>query len=420
MSNGDDAADDEAADEGATVEEFEARLDDAEVDLDAAVTEADLDDVEATLEDIEADLESADLPEPDEDEEDAEDPRDELESRLSDLRDSLDEQRGPYVEDVAEIVESASSTVAETRWTDDGLDDVAAAVESFLDAAGEHVDVAADAGEDAEANADALSAVADTLAGSNLDPDDDEETIAALLEAAETLDDDLEAAEEWDDLSVREQLEAQGFYDVLTGKNRKDYPPEWSAIKIYAKQGEVEPILLALEKLDDSDFMEEYVFDALEHLGPEAEPAFEELHSRAQKRNKAPIRVLGKIGDDRACETFHEFIDGDGDPALQKVTLRALGQIGSEESTQPVANRLAADSAEVRSVAARALGLIGDTRAIEPLADVLAEDEADEVRASAAWALNQIGTERALDVAAEYADDRSYIVQAEAEKAASA
>jgi len=130
-----------------------------------------------------------------------------------------------------------------------------------------------------------------------------------------------------------------------------------------------------------------------------------------------PVKILGKIGDDRACETLHDFIDGDGDAALQKITLRSLGEIGSEESTQPVADRLAADNYEIRSAAARALGLLGDTRAIDPLADVLEDDEADEVRASAAWALNQIGTERALDVVSEYADDRAYIVQSEAEKA---
>ncbi len=74
-----------------------------------------------------------------------------------------------------------------------------------------------------------------------------------------------------------------------------------------------------------------------------------------QKRDKGPIEVLGKIGDERATETLHDYIDGDGDPALQKVTLRALGAIGSAESVQPVANRLDADSEEIRSVAARTL-----------------------------------------------------------------
>jgi len=414
MSNGDDDAEDAESPEVALT----SRLDDAAESLDAAETESDLDDVEATLDEIESDLEDADLPEPDEDEEDAENPREELESRLSDLRGDLDEQRGPYVEDVVSIVEDAQSTVADSEWTDDGEDEAVAAVADFLDAAGEHYDLDASAGETPENAADALGTVAEELDSSGLDPDEDDEVIAGLLEAAETLENDLDAAETWDDLSVQEQLDARGFYDVLDNENRKDFPPEWTALKIYAKRGEVEPMLFGLDKLGGSDFMEEYVLDQFLHMGPEAADAFDELHQRSQKRNKRPIRILGKIGDERAAETFHDFIDGDGDPALQKVTLRALGEIGSEESVQPVADRLVADDEEVRSVAARALGLLGDTRAIAPLERVLDEDDSDSVRASAAWALRQIGTESALDVASDYTDDDAYLVQAEAEKAA--
>jgi ElaB/YqjD/DUF883 family membrane-anchored ribosome-binding protein len=419
MSNGDDAedADDAQAADG-PVAGFEARLDDAAADLEAAETEADLDAVEAELDDVESDLAAADLPEPDEDEEDAEDPRADVESRLSDLRDDLEAQRGPYVEDVAAIVEDAEGTVADSEWTESGEADAVAAVDVFLDVASDYVTVAVSAGNDADDAATALDAVAGTIADSGLDPDDDSEEIAGLLEAAETLEDDLEAAETWDDLTVQEQLAAQGFYDVLNAENRKDYPPEWNAIKLYANQGEVEPILLALDKLGDSDFFEEYVFTQLLHLGRDAQPAFEEMHQRAQKRNKEPIEILGKMGDPRAAETLHDFIDGDGDPSLQKIVLRALGEIGSDESTQTVANRLAADDPEIRSMAARALGLLGDTRAVQPLSDVLDDDDEDTVRASAAWALRQIGTERALDVASEYTDDRAYLVQAEAEKAA--
>jgi HEAT repeat protein len=240
-----------------------------------------------------------------------------------------------------------------------------------------------------------------------------------LLEGATTLQDELDDAEEWGDLTVQQELDRKGFYDVLNPENRKDYPPEWNAIKIYEKQyaaGDseaVEPILLGLEKFE-SDFMEENVLDSLERIAP-AE-AFEDLHQMAQKRNKQAVRILGRIGDEEAAETFHEFIDG-GDVALRKVSLRALGAIGSADSVQPVANQLADENAEVRSTAARALGLVGDTRAIDPLSEVLEDDEADEVRASAAWALNQIGTETAREAAAAYADDASYIVQVEAEKA---
>jgi len=392
--------------------DLETRLDDAEQALEDAETEADLDAVESSLDGIEADLEAADLPEADDEDED--DPQEAMESRLSDLRDSLEEQRGPYVDDVADIVDDAASTLRDTEWTEDGEADALAAAETFGDEVSEilEADISVDT-DDVDAAAESLESAGETIADTDLDPDEDAETIQGLLDAAETLTDSLDAAEEWDDLTVREQLDAEGFYDVLNPKNRKDFPAEWNAVKLYEKQRNVEPMLTALDRFE-SDFMEENVLDALEHIAPEE--AFEELHQRAQKRAVQPIRILGRIGDDRACETLHDFLGG-GDVKLEKTTLRALGAIGSEDSTQPVANRLVADNPEIRSLAARSLGLIGDTRAIEPLERVLEEDDADEVRASAAWALNQIGTERALEAAAAYADDRSYIVQVEAEKA---
>ncbi|MBX0284892.1 HEAT repeat domain-containing protein [Halomicroarcula sp. F28] len=424
MSNGDDeTADSEAADEETsdvpdttvTVEGLQERLDEAKQELEAAETEAALDGVEERLDSIESDVEG--LPEPDEDDDEAEDPAEEIESRLSDLRDDLEAQRGPYAEDVVGILEDAQTALTDSEWTDDGEEDALAAVESFLAEVADYAE--AEAGDSPADAADALGTVADVIEAESLDPDADEDSIAELLAAAEGLEEDLEAAEVWGDLTVQEQLDAKGFYDILTNENRKDFPPEWNAAKLHAREGNLELVLYAFDKLG-SDFMEEYFLDIFYHLGSDAEPAFEKMHELAQKRNKGPIEVLGKIGDDRACETLHEFIEDDGDPALQKVTLRSLGAIGSETSVQPVANRLAAESDEVRSVAARALGLLGDTRAVEPLADVLEGDDSDEVRASAAWALRQIGTEEALEEAAKYTDDRAYLVQSEAEKAAGA
>jgi len=58
-------------------------------------------------------------------------------------------------------------------------------------------------------------------------------------------------------------------------------------------------------------------------MGKDAAPAFDELHQRAEKRNKAPSRFSGKIGDPAAAGTLHDFIDGDGDASLQKIVLRA-------------------------------------------------------------------------------------------------
>jgi HEAT repeat protein len=399
-----------------STETLESRLDDAEAALEEAETEADLDEMDADLEAIAADVEAADLPEPEDEEEEA--PAEALESRTEELRGSLEEARGPYAEDVTEAVDEAATAVRDTRWTEAGEPDARAAIETFLETANEELGTSISvAGDKLDDFAAALESASEAVTDADLDPDADDETIASLLEIAGTLDADIDAAEEWDDLPVVEQLRARGFYDRMTSENRKDFPPELTVVRVAEAENDPERILMALEKLE-SDFMQENCIDALRRLG--SEEAFEAMHERAQKRKQPPIEVLGKIGDERAVDTLAEFVDS-GNPPLQKVTLRALGEIGSEDATQAVANALADEQTGVRSQAARALGLIGDTRAINPLADALGdESEDDAVRASAAWALVQIGTERALEAAAAYDDDRVYTVQVEAEKASDA
>jgi HEAT repeat protein len=401
MTDGDDETDLPAA-------TLDDRLDEAAEALDAAETEADLDAVEERLDEIEADLDAAEFP-VDEDEEEPS-PGEELAERLEDLRTDLAEARGPYAEDVVDDVEAAGETLTGTEWTESGETEAATAVSTFVDAASETLDVDV-TGDDA----DALGSVADAVADAALDPDDDAETIAALLEATDALASGLEDAEEWDDLQTHEQLRAQGFYDVLG--HYKDYPPEWAALKEWEQRGNVEMVLLALDNLE-SDFMERHCLEALTRMNDEA--AFDAMHQRAGKRDKPGIRALGKMGAEDAVDTLLEYVDADSDPGLQKVTFKALGEIGDPAATGPLANQLAAENDQVRPYAARALGLIGDTRAVEPLADVLADDDVDEVRAAAAWALCQIGTERALDAAADFADDRSFLVEHEAGRAADA
>ncbi|WP_066418283.1 HEAT repeat domain-containing protein [Halorubrum aethiopicum] len=484
MSNGDDdpadgsegADGDAAADEPeataptlpdeATEESLTEYLDEIETLLDDAETEADLDDVEALLDDAEGALADADLPEPDEDDEDADDPRGDLEDRIAALRESVEEARGPYAEDVVEAIETAASTLEDTEWTADGHGDAAEAVRAFVDAAADAVDVeavddgetdgdAADAlldevaeaadedggngdddGETADADgpetadgpdgevpiADlvaALDAVAGAIGEADLDPDDDAETIAALLEATGALEDGLEDAEEWDDLETHEQLRAQGYYDVLG--HYKDYPVEWAALKEHEARGNVDMILLALDSLQ-SDFMERHCLEALERMGKrgKTEASLEELVGRAGKRDQFAIRILGKMAAEEAVETLLEYVDEDSNPQLQKATFKALGEIGATDAVGPLAGKLEMEDDHVRPLAARALGLIGDARAVDPLADALAEDDSDDVRAAAGWALRQIGTREALETVADYADERSFIVQTEAEKAKAA
>ena len=402
-----------------TPDSLDDRLDGIEADLDAAETEADLDDVAAVLDAIEADLDGADLPVPDDDEED---PAEALESRISGLRDELEAGRGPYAADVIDAVGAARSTLTDTRWTERGRGDVADAVAAFADVVDRTLgtalgDADGDAPADAEALAERLDDVVDAVEDAALDPDDDAGTIADLLEATDDLESGLEDAQEWADLETNEQLMVEGFYDVLG--HYKDFPPELSALKEWEKRGRVDMVLLAKDSLQ-SQFMQNHCMDALVRM---ANPdAFEEMHGLAQRRNKKAITALGRMGSgaDDAVETLIEYVDADSDPGLQKVTFRALGEIGSPDATQALANKLEMDNDNVRPYAARALGLIGDTRAIDPLAGTLDADDVDTVRAAAAWALRQIGTEEALETAAGYTDERSYLVQHEADLAADA
>ncbi|WP_435129689.1 HEAT repeat domain-containing protein [Halobaculum sp. D14] len=401
-----------------SAEDLDARLDEAADALEAAETEADLDDVEETLDDVEADLEAASLPEPDEEDEDAEDPREQLESRLSDLRDDVDAQRGPYAEDVVSAIEDAQSTLRDTRWTEDGEADLPSVVSEFADAAGDALDAdltVAPGTTDSDELAESLDAAVDAVEDAGLDADDDADTIAALIEATDALADGLEAAEEWDDLETHEQLRAQGFYDPLG--HYKDFPVELAALKEWETRGNVEMVLLALDSLQ-SEFMEEHCLNALIRMNDD--DAFEAMHERAQKRDQPAIEALGTMAADDAVETLVEYVDSDSNPQLQKVVFKALGRIGHSDAVQPLANKLVMENDEVRPFAARALGLIGDTRAVDPLADAAADDDSDSVRAAALWALRQIGTEAALEAAAEYTDESVFIVQTEAQKACDA
>ncbi|QDX41312.1 HEAT repeat domain-containing protein [Salarchaeum sp. JOR-1] len=407
-----EAETDAAEPEPGTVAAFEERLDDAEAALDDAETESGLDDVDALLDGIESDLDDANLPEPDEDEED-DDPREELESRLSDIRSGVEDQRGPYAEAVVSDVNGVKTTVEGTRWTANGADAVVEAVQAFATAVNDTVsaDVRAPDDLDTAAFDDFVAAIEDA----DLDADEDADEIAALLDATDTLESSIEDAEEWTDLSVREQLRRDGYYDALGGKF-KDFPPEWSALKEWERRDDAEMVLLLIEKMGDSEYMKRHALDALTHMGNEN--ALDKLSELANRREIPAIEAIGKIGSADGLNAVQEYTESESNPELQKAGLRAVGEIGSEEATQDVANQLVSENESVRSVAARSLGLLGDTRAIDPLAGVLADaDESESVRASAAWALVQIGTKRALDAAAEYADERSFLVQQEAQKA---
>jgi len=451
MSNGDDEpADDAVADDDAvtdspdatapalpdeaTEESLTEYLTEIEAVLEDAETEPALDDVDALLDDAADAVADADLPEPDEDDEDADDPRDELETAIESIRTDVEAVRGPYAADVVASIDTAVETLDDTEWTAAGRTDAATAVETFLADATTALDtdlVDTTAAADAVTTADtedvepadvvagltaALDTAAEAVADAGLDPDDDAATIAAFVDAAADLETALDDAEEWDDLETHEQLRAQGYYDVLG--HYKDFPVEWAALKEHETRGNVDMILLALDALG-SEFMEDHCLESLERMGKRGKTpeSVAELLGRAGKRDETAIRILGKMAATEAVETLVEYVDEDSNPQLQKATFRALGEIGSTDAVAPLAAKLSMDDDYVRPYAARALGMIGDTRAVDPLAETLATDPDDDVRAAAGWALRQIGTRDALEAVAEYADEHSFVVQTEAEKA---
>ena len=420
MSDGDEEPEQTEEDSTSEVEALdtdtlESRLDEAAERLESAETEADLDEVEAQLDAIAADVEAADLPEPED--EDEEDPTEALESRLSDLRDDLEEQRGPYASDVVEEIEAAQETIESTRWTEQGIQELTGAVNNYLDTVGDILEEDfGTVGPDTDEQVEGLGTAANAVESADLDPDANADTIEALVEATNQLTADVEDSQAWDDLSVREQLRAQGFYEPIEGKKHKDFPPELAALKSWKTRDNAEMVLLALDKLGDSQQMERVCLDFLSKMGNEE--ALDTLTQRAARRDIPAIKAIGAIGSEDGVDAILDYTESDTNPALQKAAIHSLGLIGSQETTQAVADQLVSENPSVRSQAARSLGLIGDTRAIDPLTDLLADDENDSVRTSAAWALRQIGTEDALEAAAEHADDRSYIVQEEAKKAA--
>ena len=396
---------------------FHDQLEDVEAEIESAETEADLDTIDARLAEIAKDLEEATFPQPpepeDEDEDELPDPAEEIEDRLSDDQDAVEELRGPYADDIVAILSTEESTIETTEWAQEGTVEVTEAVEELVGEAGAILDnsIEIPIENTVESQTAGISTVIEAIEQADLDPDEDATVIEAGLEAAETFSTAIDEATAFGDLQVREQLNRKGFFDILG--HYKDFPPEWSAIKAHEQAGNVEMILLAFDLLD-SNFMEEHCITALRRLGDEA--AIEPMMALSKRRNQDAIEVLGKIGSEEPVDQLLGFVDTASDPQLQQVTMKALGEIGSADAVEVIAQQLKAENAAVRSSAARSLGMIGDTRAIAPLSDVLEDDEVDFVRGSAAWALVEIGTKDAFDTVLTYEQDGSYLVESEVEK----
>jgi len=313
---------------------------------------------------------------------------------------------------VIDAIEAAASTLEDTEWTADGRDDAADAVDAFVEEASESVAVDAfPEHDDLDELIAALDAVAEAVADADLDPDADAETIAALIDATDGLEAGLDDAEEWDDLETHEQLRAQGGTTTCSATTR-DFPVEWSALKEHEARGNVDMILLALNSLE-SDFMERHCLEAFERMGKRGKTeASWRSFSAARKRDQFAIRILGKMAAEEATETLVEFVSEDSNPQLQKIVFKARRDRrrgGGPAARGPARSRGGhrGPRAPPRRPCARTHWRHPRDR---PLADALAEDDSDDVRAAAGWALRQIGTREAIETVAEYADEHSFIV----------
>ncbi|MFW6065291.1 MAG: HEAT repeat domain-containing protein [Planctomycetota bacterium] len=83
---------------------------------------------------------------------------------------------------------------------------------------------------------------------------------------------------------------------------------------------------------------------------------------------------------------------------VRQISVEALGRMGAEEATEPLAQRLLEEPDErVRSVMPRALGNIGAPGAIDALIETMKDDPDEGVRQQAAIALGEFSDQKVVD-----------------------
>jgi hypothetical protein len=144
-------------------------------------------------------------------------------------------------------------------------------------------------------------------------------------------------------------------------------------------------------------------------------------------KSYASLGALGRDSSDPRVERALRRLEGeDGELVIKEVAARlddpsrevreeaarALGRIGSRESTMALVQHLVDPSSAIRIEAARAIGRIGDERAVPPLTRCLAVGS-PELRAACAEALGVIGgAEARRALAAAFVTEREHSVVA--------
>ena len=106
----------------------------------------------------------------------------------------------------------------------------------------------------------------------------------------------------------------------------------------------------------------------------------------------------------------------DEDLDVQRTAAWALGELGDDRALEPLIAALKDENGRVRSSAAFALGKLGDPRGLRALIAVL-KDEEEGVRFHAALALGKLGDARAIEPLAELLGDQKLEVRVTARAA---
>ncbi len=109
----------------------------------------------------------------------------------------------------------------------------------------------------------------------------------------------------------------------------------------------------------------------------------------------AAIRSLGDLRDPNAIEPMMPILET-GSTILKCQVLASMAHIGDSRAFAPVITRVFDTNELVRGNAASAVGALRDPRALEPLLMCLTDDSA-QVRANACWSLGKIGCTQAVD-----------------------
>jgi len=256
----------------------------------------------------------------------------------------------------------------------------------------------------------------------------DPRTIAPLLKALDSGDENLRDAAAWNLWAVGDPETLDPLIDALRDPAANvRIAAAWALEKIGTPRV-VDPLLAALR---DSDHrVREAAAWGLGKAGDQkaAEPLIEALGDRHSKVREAAAGALKNLkeplgeaivqslsGSEKAVEELARRKDRRAivplvralegyEPSLGVAAAWALGSIGDPEAVDPLVRALKAVYPEIRLAAADALGEIGDRSAVDPLIGVLRELDG-RVRIAASLALGKIGDRRAVGTLMEVLGD---------------